>query len=376
MRALHIYSGNLYGGIETILACVATFAGTPPQRVAHEFALCFDGRLAREIAATGGTIHMLGPARVSRPHTVRAARRSLAELLARRRFDWVICHAPWAQAIFGGVVRGAGSPLVFWAHDLASGRHWTERIARRAVPDLVVANSEGTAASIRALYPAAPTSVVHAPLDLRHREPDPDERRTLRAAFHTDDSAVVVVQASRSERWKGHEALIDALGTLAHVPGWVWWQVGGAQRPAERAYLAALRERAVAAGVADRIRWLGERRDVSRVLAAADIHCQANLSPEPFGMAFVEALGAGLPVVTFAMGGALEIVDDSCGVLVPPGDTAALADALARLMTDGGLRRKLGGAAPARARKLCDPVSQMQQLEQALQSLATATVRA
>ena len=60
--------------------------------------------------------------------------------------------------------------------------------------------------------------------------------------------------------------------------------------------------------------------DVPRLLAAADIHCQPNISPEPFGIAFIEALAAGLPVVTSAIGGAIEIVDDTCGRLVPASD--------------------------------------------------------
>ena len=57
---------------------------------------------------------------------------------------------------------------------------------------------------------------------------------------------------------------------------------------------------------------------------AADIHCQPNTAPEPFGLVFVEALYAGLPVVTTALGGALEILTDACGVLVPAGDAPAL----------------------------------------------------
>ena len=67
------------------------------------------------------------------------------------------------------------------------------------------------------------------------------------------------------------------------------------------------------------MRWLGQRRDVPELLAAADIYCQPNVGAEPFGIVFVEALYTGLPVVTTALGGALEIIDASCGVLVPPG---------------------------------------------------------
>ena len=121
------------------------------------------------------------------------------------------------------------------------------------------------------------------------------------------------------------------------------------------------------------MRWLGERQDVPRLLAAADVHCQANIAPEPFGVTYVEALAAGLPVVASAAGGAIEIVDDSCGVLVPPGDSEALARALERLIVDRGLRAKLAAGAPARARHLSDPATQMSRLAQALRALGVMT---
>jgi len=97
-----------------------------------------------------------------------------------------------------------------------------------------------------------------------------------------------------------------------------------------------------ALGLADRVMFLGHRSDVSRVLAAADIHCQPNLLPEPFGIAFVEALYAGLPLVTTALGAATEIVSPMCGILVPPNDVAALAEALHQMIDDGGASRGVG----------------------------------
>jgi glycosyltransferase involved in cell wall biosynthesis len=99
--------------------------------------------------------------------------------------------------------------------------------------------------------------------------------------------------------------------------------------------------------------------DVARLLAAADIHCQPNTGPEPFGITFIEALYAGLPVVTTAIGGALEIVDGSCGIMIELNDPAALAEALGRLIEDRELRTRLGAAGPARATALCEPRAQL-----------------
>ena len=158
MRVLHVYSGNLFGGIEAILVALARRRSS---RIEHEFALSFQGRLERELTHSGARTHHLGAVRMSRPASARAARAALFTLLRSSTYDRVICHAPWAQGIFGGVVRRADVPLVFWAHDVMTGRHWTERLARRVVPDLAICNSAFTARSLGTLYPAVSATVRH-----------------------------------------------------------------------------------------------------------------------------------------------------------------------------------------------------------------------
>ena len=110
------------------------------------------------------------------------------------------------------------------------------------------------------------------------------------------------------------------------------WIVGGAQRPREAAYLRELQELARSLGMAERVRFAGEQQDVARFLASADLYCQPNTGPEPFGMTYVEAMQAGLPVVASDGGALPEIVDARTGILVPPGDVARLADALGGLI--------------------------------------------
>src|SRR5262245_17856001 len=135
-----------------------------------EFALSFEGRLSRELVAAGALVHHLAEVRVSRPRTVRRARQALAALLAAGRFDRVICHASWSHAIFGGIVRRAGVPLVVWAHDALAGKHWTERWARRTPPDLAICNSRFTAASVEAIHSGVTLVVVHPPAQIETPE--------------------------------------------------------------------------------------------------------------------------------------------------------------------------------------------------------------
>jgi glycosyltransferase involved in cell wall biosynthesis len=367
LRVLHCAAGNLYGGIETMLATLARQRALNPA-LEPSFALAFEGRLSAELDAEGVPVRLIGPARLSRPWTVARARRGLRRLLTDHPADVVVCHGCWTHLVFGPAARRCGCPLVFWMHDLARGSHWLEWGAARTPPDLVLANSRCTAATLPRLFPQAPSAVLHCPVEPPHID-QAAARASLRDELATPADAVVVVLASRLERWKGHAVLLDALGRLRHRPGWVAWIAGGVQRPVERTYLDALQTSARAAGIADRVQFLGHRSDVPRLLAAADIHCQPNTGPEPFGVAFVEGLYAGRPVVATHLGGAVEIVDDSCGVLVLPGDAEALAAALGRLIDDPGERARLGAAGPARARALCDPGETLARLEVLLRSM-------
>ena len=115
--------------------------------------------------------------------------------------------------------------------------------------------------------------------------------------------------------------------------------------------------------------FLGQRSDISALMAAADIFCQPNHSPDTFGIVFIEAMAARLPVVTTAMGGATEIVTDACGRLFPPREARAQAACLRTWIQTPALRRALGDAGQARAVELCDPASRLCQLEHALAAL-------
>jgi len=369
VRLLHVYSGNLFGGIESLLLTLTRYRSA--RELDAEVALCFDGRLARELEAAGVRVHRLGEVRVSRPQTIHRARRALSDLIARERFDSVVCHAAWPYAIFAGAVRRAAVPLVFWAHDAAAGRHWSERWARRTTPDLIVANSHFTASTLSALFDTARADVIYAPVAAPARA-TAAERAGIRRELQTPADAVVIAQASRLEPWKGHHVLLAALAKLRRRSEWVCWIVGGPQRAEERRYAETLAGLADRLGIADRVRFAGERNDAARIVAGADVLCQPNVRPEPFGIALVEALASGRPVVTSAFGGAIEIVDESCGRLVPPGDSASLAGVLESLIRDASLRGRLSDAAPARARLLCDPATQMRRLQECLESVTAA----
>jgi len=371
MRVLHLHSGNMYGGVETLLTTLVREAKAAPG-MTPEVALCFPGRLAAELEAIGRPAFMLEPVRLSRPFSLLKARQALRRLLREQPFDAVVCHQPWSCVAFGPVVRAAGFPVALWVHMAVEGGALLDRLARRVRPDLAICNSEFTRTRVKRWLPNVQSEVVYGPVSLAIVPPGALSREAMRASLDTPLNDTVVVMASRLDAMKGHRVLISALERLRQVPGWTCWIVGGAQSADEAVYEHELQRAVHVFDLDRRVRFVGQRSDVPAVLRAADIYCQPNTAPDAFGLSFVEALHAGLPVVTSALGGALEIVDRDCGYLLPAGDEDALAAALRALIVDAGQRTRLGQAARHRPAAVCDPRTEIRRLQQVLASFPPA----
>jgi glycosyltransferase involved in cell wall biosynthesis len=157
---------------------------------------------------------------------------------------------------------------------------------------------------------------------------------------------VVVVQTSRLEEWKGQSLLLRALLEMPDLP-WHLWFAGADARPSEHRLRTSLEALARSREASSRVTFLGERRDIGDILKAADIFCQPNLEREPYGIAIVEAMSHGLPVVITEEGAAAGIVGSEMGSVVRA-DAVELAIALRALIESADLRRTLGEASQAR----------------------------
>lgn len=375
LRVLHLHSGRDYGGLERLLLCLGADRALA-SAMEPVFAFGYRARLARELSQTGATVHVLGPFEPRRPLSALRALMRLHHLLRREHFDAVVCHGSSPLVWFGFLARWSRLPVVLWMHSdtKVRNKNFVEFLAGRSRPALVVCNSAFTAASLPLLSVVPPPHVVvHCPVSVPLPGPGDGVRRAaLRAEQETLEGEVVIILPSRLEMWKGHGVLLAALSLLRDLPGWRCWLVGGPFNEEHRQTLALLREAARAGGIADRVRFLGQREDVPDLLAAADVLCQPNLTPEPFGVNAVEALYAGLPVVASDAGGTREIVDATCGKLLPPGDVSALSAELARLVTDAAYRQSLSARAAARGRAVSDPAKILPLLREHLTGLKPA----
>jgi glycosyltransferase involved in cell wall biosynthesis len=181
-------------------------------------------------------------------------------------------------------------------------------------------------------------------------------RGDARAALGLPADAFVCAILGRISTWKGQDVLIRALADPALVPSGASALLAGEPWKGEQRRLEELRALAAQLGVAERVRFCGFRADVENVYGAADVVCVPSTQPDPLPNAALEAAAAGCCVVAADHGGLPEILRrDVTGVLVSPGDPAALAAALARLHADPALRGQLGAAAAADVRERFAP---------------------
>jgi glycosyltransferase involved in cell wall biosynthesis len=117
----------------------------------------------------------------------------------------------------------------------------------------------------------------------------------------------------------------------------------GSPFPGNEEHLTALEQLIDEMGVRDKVVLTGDVEDIKAGTAAMDVAIMASGQPEPFGGVVIESMALGRPVVGTAIGGTPEQIEDGVtGVLVPPNDEVALADAIGRLLDDVSMRQVMG----------------------------------
>lgn len=171
---------------------------------------------------------------------------------------------------------------------------------------------------------------------------DPDGvRRELGLAPGTPLVAVV----SRLTPLKGLENLLEAAAMLKPRYPDARFLVVGDTGPMEVPYLDDLKQLAIRLGVGDRVIFTGYRSDVPALLSGVSVSVMPSLN-EALSNVLLESMGAGAPTVATRVGGTPEaLVHEQTGLLVTPGDSRAIADAVGRLLDEPSLARRLGESA-------------------------------
>lgn len=185
--------------------------------------------------------------------------------------------------------------------------------------------------------------VIHNGLAFERFAPGAVDRESVRRALGLEPGAIAIIVVANLIAYKGHADVLDALGSLhRRYPALRLLLAGD-----DRGIGAALRSRARERGVEALVRWLGPRSDVPELLAAADLYVSAS-HEEGFSNSLLEAMAAGKAVVATSVGGNVEMLGGGeLGVLVPPRDSAALAEGIDSLLRDPELRSRLGALASA-----------------------------
>jgi glycosyltransferase involved in cell wall biosynthesis len=202
-----------------------------------------------------------------------------------------------------------------------------------------VAVAEEVRASIQQLYGYPDPPLIPNGIPTDEYAPDPDTRVQWRQAHGIEPHATVLVHVGRFAPPKNHALLIEAFAQVRSDAPLNLLLVGGGELE------NAVREQVAALGLQERVRFLGVRADVADILRASDVFVLSS-RVEGNPLSVMEAMAAGLPVVSTAVGGVPELVRaGETGLLVPSEDAGALAQAMQALVDDPARRQAMGAAA-------------------------------
>ena len=341
------HGARLSGGELALLRQLPTLHGVAPTVVLAE-----DGPLVDELTIRGVPVEVV--AMSPRLRETRRAEVTLRTLGLGRMRDLVayvvelratvkrlqpdIIHTNTLKAaLIGGVVgRLTRTPVVWQVRDriasdyLPSSAVALVRFLSRLLPTAVLGNSTSTLATVPG---GRYRAVVPSPLD---PQAGPGPRGS---------GPFTVTMVGRLSPWKGQDLFLEAFAE-AFPYGDARARIVGEALFGEEEYAEALHGLAEALGIADRVEFLGFRRDIAELLQTSDVQVVASRIPEPFGNVVLEGMACGVAVVAPDAGGPAELlVNGETGVLVPPDDVHALAEALEVLAGDQALRSRLSSAA-------------------------------
>ena len=251
-------------------------------------------------------------------------------------------HTPASVARYAAILTGLRWTCSAHAKDIWTTPEWEKREKLADMAWLVTCTDAGRA-HLAALAPSLDkVTLVYHGLDLARFAPRP--------APHTPSKTPVILSVGRAVEKKGFNDLLAALAALPAEQDWRFVHVGGGP------LLPALKRQAAQAGIATRIEWRGAlpQDEVLRLYREADLfvlpsRVAGNGDRDGLPNVLMEAQSQGLACISTRVSGIPELIaDGETGVLVPSGDTSALARAIENLLADSAARARVGEAGCAR----------------------------
>ena len=278
----------------------------------------------------------------------------LHRMVKRNAIDLIHANS-LSVALLGGIVARINRIPILMHKRYATSYGVLDRICERLLHRVILVSK----ATRWNFAPTAKQTLIYNGVDLDAFQASPEEVQDLRAELLPDasDASIVAGVVTRITPEKGIHFLVRAIAALKGLSLMTGTDiklliVGGPYFQKDIDYMNALKQEVADLGVEDSIIFTGFLSDTRVVTSLLDIVLVPSIIPEACPRTIIEAMAVGKPVIATPLGGSKELVTPDTGILVPPEDASAIADAIAILTTDRERLRALGKASRNRAEQL------------------------
>ena len=273
----------------------------------------------------------------------------LHRAVKRHRID--IIHAnSLSVALLGGIVAKINRIPILMHKRYATSYGILDRLCERLLHRVILV-SEATRWDFASVEKQ---TLIYNGVDLDAFQASPEEVETLRTELFPDtpNTAILVGVVTRITPEKGIHFLVRAMRELKGRTNVKLLIVGGPYFEKDVDYMDTLKQEVVDLGIEDSVIFTGFLSDTRIVTSLLDIVLVSSIIPEACPRTIIEAMAVGKPVIATPLGGSKELVTPETGILVPPEDASAVAEAIATLATDQERLIEMGKAARDRAVQL------------------------
>jgi glycosyltransferase involved in cell wall biosynthesis len=340
-KVVHVVEDLGIGGLERVIASIVLGLDTTRYDL-EVWCLVRGGEIAEELADKGIRVTILGMKSYHRPFQIVA----LARLLRKSRADIIHAHGYFGSTFGRLAAIAARTPLIIaHVHTTYYGfkvRHLLIERSLSLFTDKIVCVSRAVrrfVVEVEGISEKKASLIYNGVGEADLFEADQDRSITRESLGIGDEDMVVITVASLAPH-KGHTVLLHAARVVLERHGNLRFVIVG-DGPLRQELESHVQEMRLSLKVA----FTGQRKDVAPLLRLADLFVLPSTEREGLGIALIEAMAEGLPVVGTRLGGIPEVIDEGVnGLLVAPGNSHELAAALEGLIMDRARRQEMGRA--------------------------------